>query len=114
MGEIEAALVADERRRPNWLPLGRSAAPVVTGLPVSTIHVVTLGIAYTMVGAKAVLDSGMIRQIVGAWVLTLPVTVLVFGGLFLAQALPSFQWPRSAKWTALPLAAQCGASPTSG
>ena len=59
----------------------------VTGLPVSTTHVVTSGIAGTMVGAKAGLDSGMIRQIALAWVLTLPVTVLVAGGLFLLLAL---------------------------
>ena len=58
----------------------------ITGLPVSTTHVVTSGIAGTMVGAKAGLETGMIWQIVWAWVLTLPVTVLVSGGLFLVLA----------------------------
>ncbi len=55
----------------------------VTGLPVSTTHVVTSGIAGTMVGAGAGLQGGIIRQIIWAWVLTLPVTTVVSGGLFL-------------------------------
>ncbi len=55
----------------------------VTGLPVSTTHVVTSGIAGTMVGAGAGLRGGMISQIALAWVLTLPMTILIAGGLFL-------------------------------
>jgi inorganic phosphate transporter, PiT family len=55
----------------------------VTGFPVSTTHVVTAGIAGTMVGAKAGLNTGMVWQIIAAWVLTLPVTILASGGLFL-------------------------------
>ena len=58
----------------------------VTGLPVSTTHVVTSGIAGTMVGSGAGLRGGMIWQIVWAWVLTLPVTILISGGLFLLLA----------------------------
>ena len=57
-----------------------------TGLPVSTTHVVTSGIAGTMVGAGAGLQGGMIRQIVWAWLLTLPATTAVSGGLFLLLA----------------------------
>ena len=59
----------------------------VTGLPVSTTHVVTSGIAGTMVGAGAGLQGGVIRQIVWAWVLTLPATILISGGLFPAAGL---------------------------
>ncbi len=55
----------------------------VTGLPVSTTHVVTSGIAGTMVGAGAGLQGGMIWQIVWAWALTLPATMVISGGLFL-------------------------------
>ena len=55
----------------------------VTGLPVSTTHVVTSDIAGTMVGAGAGLRGGMISQIALAWVLTLPMTILIAGGLFL-------------------------------
>ena len=58
----------------------------VTGLPVSTTHVVTSGIAGTMVGAGAGLQGKVIWQIVWAWVLTLPATIIVSGGLFLLLA----------------------------
>ncbi len=58
----------------------------VTGLPVSTTHVVTSGIAGTMVGSGAGLQGKVIWQIALAWVLTLPVTVLIAGGLFLILA----------------------------
>lgn len=55
-----------------------------TGLPVSTTHIVTSGIAGTMVADR---DSpGLQRQtmvrILLAWVLTLPVTIAVAAGLF--------------------------------
>ena len=58
----------------------------VTGLPVSTTHVVTSGIAGTMVGSGAGLQGKVIWQIALAWVLTLPMTVLIAGGLFLVLA----------------------------
>ena len=55
----------------------------VTGLPVSTTHVVTSGIAGTMVGSGAGVQGKVIWQIALAWVLTLPMTILIAGGLFL-------------------------------
>jgi PiT family inorganic phosphate transporter len=58
----------------------------VTGLPVSTTHVVTSGIAGTMVGSGAGLEPKMIWQIVWAWLLTLPVTIVMAGGLFMLLA----------------------------
>ena len=58
----------------------------VTGLPVSTTHVVTSGIAGTMVGSGAGLQGKIIWQIALAWVLTLPVTALLAGALFLVLA----------------------------
>ncbi len=58
----------------------------ITGLPVSTTHVVTSGIAGTMVGSGAGLQGGMIRQIAWAWILTLPATIAAAGGLFLLLA----------------------------
>ena len=58
----------------------------VTGLPVSTTHVVTSGIAGTMVGSGAGLQGKIIWQIALAWVLTLPVTTLLAGALFLVLA----------------------------
>ncbi len=58
----------------------------VTGLPVSTTHVVTAGIAGTMVGSGAGLRGKVIGQIALAWLLTLPATVAIAGGLFLLLA----------------------------
>jgi PiT family inorganic phosphate transporter len=53
-----------------------------TGLPVSTTHVVTSGIAGTMVSSGARLQYKVISRIVIAWVLTLPVTIVVAGTLY--------------------------------
>lgn len=61
-----------------------------TGLPVSTTHIVTSGIAGTMVTSGAGLRYGMISRIVIAWVFTLPVTILVAGGLYYLLASPKF------------------------
>jgi phosphate/sulfate permease len=54
------------------------------GLPVSTTHVLSSGIAGSMVASKGVknLQAGTIRNIVIAWVLTLPVTMLLSGTLY--------------------------------
>jgi PiT family inorganic phosphate transporter len=59
-----------------------------TGLPVSTTHIVTSGIAGTMVTSGAGLQYGMISRILLAWVLTLPVTMLIAGGLYYLLASP--------------------------
>ena len=53
-----------------------------SGLPVSTTHVVTSGIAGTMVAARAGLQFSMLSRIVIAWLVTLPVTILIAGGLY--------------------------------
>ena len=52
-----------------------------TGFPVSTTHVVTGGIAGTMVGSGAGIQQGTLWQIATAWVLTLPATIALSGGL---------------------------------
>jgi inorganic phosphate transporter, PiT family len=52
------------------------------GLPVSTTHIVTSGIAGTMVTAGAGVQFPMLRRIVIAWLVTLPVTILIAGGLY--------------------------------
>jgi PiT family inorganic phosphate transporter len=54
----------------------------LSGLPVSTTHIVSSGVAGTMTGSGAGVQGGTIRQIIGAWVLTLPATMLLAGGLF--------------------------------
>lgn len=53
-----------------------------TGYPVSTTHVVTGGIAGTMVASGAGIQKGMVWQIVAAWILTLPATIIISGLLF--------------------------------
>ena len=54
------------------------------GLPVSTTHVLSSGIAGTMLAQGSGLQGGTVRNIALAWVLTLPVTMMLSGGLFAA------------------------------
>jgi len=55
-----------------------------TGLPVSTTQVLSSGIAGSMVASNGMknLQKGTIRNIAIAWLLTLPVTMLLAGGFF--------------------------------
>jgi PiT family inorganic phosphate transporter len=59
-----------------------------TGLPVSTTHIVTSGIGGTMVTSGAGLRYGMISRIAIAWLITLPVTIVIAGGLYYVLASP--------------------------
>jgi PiT family inorganic phosphate transporter len=52
------------------------------GLPVSTTHVLSSGIAGTMTANGSGLQTQTLRNIVLAWVLTLPVCMLLGGGIF--------------------------------
>lgn len=54
-----------------------------SGLPVSTTHIVTSGIAGTMVAAGAGLQFRTLRRIVLAWLVTLPVTMLIAAGFIM-------------------------------
>jgi phosphate/sulfate permease len=47
----------------------------VAGLPVSTTHVLSSGVAGTMVAGGAGVQRGTVRNIALAWVLTLPATM---------------------------------------
>ncbi len=53
-----------------------------SGLPVSTTHIVSSGVAGTMAGSGAGVQGGTVRQIIIAWVATLPATMLLAGGMF--------------------------------
>jgi PiT family inorganic phosphate transporter len=53
-----------------------------TGLPVSTTHIITSGIAGTMIGSGSGINRPMLVRIALAWVFTLPVTIAVAAGLF--------------------------------
>lgn len=54
-------------------------------LPVSTTHILSSGIAGSMVASKGVknVQTKTLKTILSAWVLTLPVTIVASGGLFL-------------------------------
>jgi PiT family inorganic phosphate transporter len=53
------------------------------GLPVSTTHVLSSGVAGTMAANRSGLQMSTIRNLVLAWVLTLPVSILLSGTLYL-------------------------------
>ena len=82
----------------NLTPAQGAAAEVVsailigtagfTGLPVSTTHIVTSGIGGTMVASGAGLRYQMVSRIVIAWLVTLPVTIVIAGGLYFLLADP--------------------------
>ncbi|PJG60755.1 inorganic phosphate transporter [Aeromonas cavernicola] len=55
----------------------------VTGMPVSTTHILSSAVAGTMVANKSGLQSQTIKTILMAWALTLPLTMLLSGGLFI-------------------------------
>jgi PiT family inorganic phosphate transporter len=52
------------------------------GLPVSTTHVLSSGVAGTMAANKSGLEMGTVKKLAMAWVLTLPVSILLSGSLF--------------------------------
>ncbi len=52
------------------------------GLPVSTTHVLSSGVAGTMAANGSGLQWSTIRNMLMAWVLTLPVAITLSAGLF--------------------------------
>jgi PiT family inorganic phosphate transporter len=52
------------------------------GLPVSTTHVLSSGVAGTMAANHSGLQWGTVRNLLMAWVLTLPCSILLSGSLF--------------------------------
>ncbi|MDE5462258.1 MULTISPECIES: inorganic phosphate transporter [unclassified Bradyrhizobium] len=53
------------------------------GMPVSTTHILSSGVAGTMAANGSGLQTGTIRNIVLAWVLTLPAAMLIAGLLYM-------------------------------
>jgi PiT family inorganic phosphate transporter len=53
-----------------------------SGLPVSTTHIISSGVAGTMAGSGAGVQKSVVWQIVIAWIATLPATIVLSGGLF--------------------------------
>jgi PiT family inorganic phosphate transporter len=52
------------------------------GLPVSTTHVLSSGVAGTMLANGSGIQLGTLRNIALAWVLTLPAAMLISGTLY--------------------------------
>jgi len=52
------------------------------GLPVSTTHVLTSGVAGTMAANHSGLQWGTLRALGAAWLMTLPASIALSGGLF--------------------------------
>jgi PiT family inorganic phosphate transporter len=57
------------------------------GLPVSTTHVLSSGVAGTMAANKSGLQFSTVRNLLMAWVLTLPISILLSGGLYMLFSL---------------------------
>ncbi|HEY4264280.1 MAG TPA: inorganic phosphate transporter [Micropepsaceae bacterium] len=57
-------------------------AAEVYGLPVSTTHILSSGVAGTMAANGSGLQWATVRSIAMAWVLTLPAAMLIAGGLY--------------------------------
>ncbi|MGL6296453.1 MAG: inorganic phosphate transporter, partial [Plesiomonas sp.] len=54
----------------------------ITGMPVSTTHVLSSAVAGSMLANKNRLQSGTVKSILMAWVFTLPATMLLSCALF--------------------------------
>ena len=52
------------------------------GMPVSTTHVLSSGVAGTMWANKSGIQAETVREIALAWILTLPVAMALSGGLY--------------------------------
>jgi inorganic phosphate transporter, PiT family len=62
--------------------MGTIFAADMYGLPVSTTHVLSSGVAGSMAANKSGLQFATVRNLLMAWVLTLPMAMLISGGLF--------------------------------
>lgn len=58
------------------------AAADIFGMPVSTTHVLSSGVAGTMVANGGGLQKSTVKSLLMAWVLTLPAAILLSGSLF--------------------------------
>jgi inorganic phosphate transporter, PiT family len=58
------------------------AAADMFGLPVSTTHVLSSGVAGTMAANHSGLQMSTVRNLVVAWVLTLPAAIILSGTLY--------------------------------
>ena len=66
----------------SFLTAATIGAADIFGLPVSTTHVLSSGVAGTMAANGSGLQGSTVRNILLAWVLTMPVSILLAGMLF--------------------------------
>jgi hypothetical protein len=76
------------RRRADLTTMGTIFLADNFGLPVSTTHVLTSGIAGTMFANRSGLQKSTLRNILLAWVLTLPVCFFLDATIFAGMLLP--------------------------
>jgi inorganic phosphate transporter, PiT family len=95
VGWKRIVVTVGEKIGKDHLTYGQGAAAEITamftigaadwfGLPVSTTHVLSSGIAGTMAANHTGLQWGTVRNLAMAWVLTLPVSMMLAGFLFWA------------------------------
>jgi PiT family inorganic phosphate transporter len=93
VGWKRIVVTVGEKIGKNHLTYGQGAAAEITamatigaadwfGLPVSTTHVLSSGIAGTMAANHSGLQWGTVRNLLMAWVLTLPAAMMLSGFLF--------------------------------
>src|SRR5271155_1595071 len=95
IGWKRIVVTVGEKIGKDHLTYGQGAAAEITamatigaadgfGLPVSTTHVLSSGVAGTMAANKSGLQWGTVRNLLMAWVLTLPASMMLAGFLFWA------------------------------
>jgi inorganic phosphate transporter, PiT family len=95
VGWKRIVVTVGEKIGKDHLTYGQGAAAEITamamigaadiyGLPVSTTHVLSSGVAGTMAANRSGLQWGTVRNLLVAWVLTLPVSIILAGLLFWA------------------------------
>jgi inorganic phosphate transporter, PiT family len=95
VGWKRIVVTVGEKIGKDHLTYGQGAAAEITamltigaadhfGLPVSTTHVLSSGIAGTMVANRSGLQWATVRNLLMAWVLTLPASIVLAGTLFWA------------------------------
>ena len=93
VGWKRIVVTVGEKIGKDHLTYGQGAAAEITamatigaadymGLPVSTTHVLSSGVAGTMWANKSGLQMSTIRNLLMAWVLTLPASILLSASLF--------------------------------
>jgi PiT family inorganic phosphate transporter len=95
IGWKRIVVTVGEKIGKNHLTYGQGAAAEITamatigaadwfGLPVSTTHVLSSGVAGTMAANQSGLQWGTVRNLALAWVLTLPASIILSASLFWA------------------------------